>query len=151
MVSFPERYDSKECLRAVGRISSGGWKNFFGRLGICWELSLENLVGLASFSLTLRLQKVNDFACQNEATVFKSALSDYFFKRVEEGMDELEDSGLWSQEKSDEIMKKHLHTPYVYWWKVLAVTMIAAWNILDFSWMKFKVAKVASKDKNCET
>ncbi|MBP3787416.1 MAG: hypothetical protein ILA22_04680 [Prevotella sp.] len=74
---------------------------------------------------------------QNEATVFnpmqlqllrmfsyvkterqmkeiKSALSDYFFKRVEEGMDELEASGLWSQEKSDEIMKEHLHTPYVY-------------------------------------
>ena len=74
---------------------------------------------------------------QNEATVFnpmqlqllrmfsyvkterqmkeiKSALSDYFFKRVEEGMDELEASGLWSQKKSDEIMKEHLHTPYVY-------------------------------------
>ena len=74
---------------------------------------------------------------QNEATVFnpmqlqllrmfsyvkterqmkeiKSALSDYFFKRVEEGMDELEASGLWSQEKNDEIMKEHLHTPYVY-------------------------------------
>lgn len=74
---------------------------------------------------------------QNEATVFnpmqlqllrmfsyvkteeqmkeiKSALTDYFFKRVEEGMDELEASGLWSKEKSDEIMKEHIHTPYVY-------------------------------------
>jgi len=45
----------------------------------------------------------------------KTALSNYFFHKVEEGMDELVESGKWSQEKSEEIMKEHLHTPYTYW------------------------------------
>lgn len=44
----------------------------------------------------------------------KAALSDYFFKKVEEGMDALEASGKWSKEKSDDMMQEHLHTPYVY-------------------------------------
>ena len=44
----------------------------------------------------------------------KSALSEFFFKRVEEGMDALEASGQWSEEKSEEILKEHLRTPYVY-------------------------------------
>lgn len=44
----------------------------------------------------------------------KAALSDFFFKRVEEGMDALVESGKWSKEKSDAIMQEHIHTPYVY-------------------------------------
>ena len=44
----------------------------------------------------------------------KRALSNYFFHRIEEGMDELVESGEWSQEKCEEIMKEHLHTPYSY-------------------------------------
>ena len=44
----------------------------------------------------------------------KAALADYFFKKVEEGMDALEASGEWSKEKSDAVMEEHLHTPYVY-------------------------------------
>ena len=44
----------------------------------------------------------------------KAALSDYFFHKVEEGMDELVESGEWSREKSLAVMKEHLHTPYEY-------------------------------------
>ncbi len=44
----------------------------------------------------------------------KDALSNYFFKKVEEGMDALVESGEWSEEKSEDIMNQHLHTPYVY-------------------------------------
>lgn len=44
----------------------------------------------------------------------KAALADFFFKRVEEGMDALVESGKWSKEKSDAIMQEHIHTPYVY-------------------------------------
>ena len=43
----------------------------------------------------------------------KAALADYFFKKVEEGMDALEASGEWSKDKSDAVMQEHLHTPYV--------------------------------------
>ena len=44
----------------------------------------------------------------------KAALADFFFKRVEEGLDALVESGKWSKEKSDAIMQEHIHTPYVY-------------------------------------
>ena len=44
----------------------------------------------------------------------KTALADYFFHKTEEGMDALENAGLWSKEKSDAIMQEHMHTPYIY-------------------------------------
>ena len=44
----------------------------------------------------------------------KAALSDYFFNKVEEGMDALVAEGKWSKETSETIMQEHLHTPYVY-------------------------------------
>lgn len=44
----------------------------------------------------------------------KAALADYFFKKVEEGMDALEASGEWSKDKSDAVMQEHLHTPRDY-------------------------------------
>ena len=44
----------------------------------------------------------------------KAALADYFFKKVEEGMDMLEASGEWSQEKNEAVRQEHVHTPYVY-------------------------------------
>ena len=44
----------------------------------------------------------------------KQVLSDYFFNKVEEGMDALWESGEWSEEKNDAIMKEHLRTPYIH-------------------------------------
>ena len=44
----------------------------------------------------------------------KAALCDYFFKKVEEGMDTLCEQGEWSSEKEEAILKEHLHTPYIY-------------------------------------
>ena len=44
----------------------------------------------------------------------KKVLSDYFFNKVEEGMDALWESGEWSEEKNDAIMKEHLRTPYIH-------------------------------------
>lgn len=44
----------------------------------------------------------------------KAALASYFFNKTEEGMSALEESGLWSKEKSDAIMQEHMHTPYIY-------------------------------------
>lgn len=44
----------------------------------------------------------------------KDVLSDYFFHKVEEGMNNLEASGQWSREKEDSVRKEHLRTPYVH-------------------------------------
>ena len=44
----------------------------------------------------------------------KKVLSDYFFNKVEEGMDALWESGEWSEEKNEKIMKEHLRTPYIH-------------------------------------
>ena len=44
----------------------------------------------------------------------KKVLSDYFFNKVEEGMDALWESGEWSEEKNEAIMKEHLRTPYIH-------------------------------------
>lgn len=44
----------------------------------------------------------------------KAALCDFFFKRVEEGMDRLTEQGEWSQEKDEAILTEHLRTPYKY-------------------------------------
>lgn len=44
----------------------------------------------------------------------KKVLSDYFFNKVEEGMDALWESGEWSEEKNESIMKEHLRTPYIH-------------------------------------
>ena len=44
----------------------------------------------------------------------KKVLSDYFFNKVEEGMDALWESGEWSEEKNEAIMKEDLRTPYIH-------------------------------------
>ena len=44
----------------------------------------------------------------------KKVLSDYFFNKVEEGMDALWESGEWSEDKNEAIMKEHLRTPYIH-------------------------------------
>ena len=41
----------------------------------------------------------------------KQVLCDYYFKKVEEGMAELEVQGLWGREQMEEVMKEHLRTP----------------------------------------
>ena len=42
----------------------------------------------------------------------KEAMSAYFARKVEDGMDELWDKGIWSQEKNENLLKEHLRTPY---------------------------------------
>ncbi len=50
-----------------------------------------------------------DEASLNE---LKEAMSAYFARRVEEGMDELWEKGLWDQEKNENLLDEHLRTPY---------------------------------------
>ena len=44
----------------------------------------------------------------------KDVLAEYFAKKVEDGIAELESKGLWGREQSDAVAKEHLRTPYVY-------------------------------------
>ena len=64
-------------------------------------------------STQLHLLKMFSFA-KSEDTLceIKKALSSYFAQKVEEGMDELWEQGIWSQEHNEAILKEHLRTPY---------------------------------------
>lgn len=61
----------------------------------------------------IHLLKMFSFAKSEKALDnLKVALSDYFAKKVEDGMDELWDEGLWDDNKNEEILRQHLRTPY---------------------------------------
>lgn len=61
----------------------------------------------------LHLLKMFSFAKSEQALDdLKVALSDYFAKKVEDGMDRLWDEGLWDDNKNEEILRQHLRTPY---------------------------------------
>ena len=63
----------------------------------------------------LHLLKLFSFMkSEEQLDEMKQVLCDYYFKKVEEGMAELEAKGLWGREQSEAIMKEHLRTPYVY-------------------------------------
>lgn len=64
-------------------------------------------------STQLHLLKMFSFV-KNEETLseIKEALSAYFARKVEEGMDQLWEQGLWDQEKNEAVLKEHLRTPY---------------------------------------
>lgn len=40
--------------------------------------------------------------------------ADYYAKKVDAGIAELEEQGLWGREQSEAVMKEHLRTPYIY-------------------------------------
>ena len=48
----------------------------------------------------------------NTEIVHSEMGKDGFSQKVEKGMDALWDSGKWNDEKNEEILKKHLRTPY---------------------------------------
>ena len=65
--------------------------------------------------MQLQLLRMFSYAKTDEQMrEIKSALSDYFYKKVEAGMDMLCEQGIWDADKEDAILKEHLHTPYVY-------------------------------------
>ena len=63
----------------------------------------------------LHLLKMFSFMkSEEQLDEMKQVLCDYYFKKVEEGIAELEAQGLWGREQSEAVMKEHLRTPYVY-------------------------------------
>ncbi len=49
---------------------------------------------------------------EEEMKEIQSALCDYFFNKVGDGMAELEAQGLWGKEQSEAVLQEHLRTPY---------------------------------------
>ena len=81
--------------------------------------------------MQLQLLKMFSYVrTEEELKEIKSALSDYFFKKVEEGMDMLCEQGNWDEAREESVLKEHLHTPYVYWWNGLSSTQIVSIQFL---------------------
>lgn len=77
----------------------------------------ENYQEQATVFNPMQLQLLRMFSyvrTDEQMKEIKAALCDYFFNRIEEGMNELEASGQWSREKEAEILKEPIHTPYNY-------------------------------------
>ena len=63
----------------------------------------------------LHLLKLFSFVkSEEQLDEMKQVLCEYYFKKVEEEIAELEEKGLWGREQSEAVMKEHLRTPYVY-------------------------------------
>ncbi len=61
----------------------------------------------------LHLLKMFSYAkSDDDLEEIRKALSAYFANRAEDEMDKLWDSGMWNQEKNEDILKEHLRTPY---------------------------------------
>ena len=65
----------------------------------------------AQLSLLEMLSRVKT---EEQLLEIKDVLAEYFAKKVEDGIAELESKGLWGREQSDAVAKEHLRTPYVY-------------------------------------
>lgn len=69
----------------------------------------SNVLNPTQLHLLRMFSYAKDEASLNE---IKEAMSAYFARKVEDGMDELWEKGIWSQEKNENLLKEHLRTPY---------------------------------------
>ena len=75
----------------------------------------EHKVSTTLNPMQLQLLKMFSYVrTEEELKEIKSALSEYFFRKVEEGMDMLCEQGNWDETREENVLKEHLHTPYVY-------------------------------------
>lgn len=58
------------------------------------------------------LEMFSHVTTEEQLREIKDVLADYFAKKVDEGIAELERQGLWGREQSEAVMKEHLRTPY---------------------------------------
>ena len=74
---------------------------------------MESTVGLNAAQLDF-LQLLAHIKTDEELDELRQVVSDYYARKAEEGMNKLWESGQWSKEKDDEILRTHLRTPYKY-------------------------------------
>ena len=74
---------------------------------------MEHIVGLNAAQLDF-LQLLAHIKTMEELDELRQVVSDYYARKAEEGMNKLWESGQWSKEKDEEILRTHLRTPYKY-------------------------------------
>ncbi|MCH5310654.1 MAG: hypothetical protein J1E57_01615 [Prevotella sp.] len=60
------------------------------------------------------LQLLGHVKTMEELDELRQVVSDFYARKAEEAMDRLWETGQWSKEKDEEILKTHLRTPYKY-------------------------------------
>ena len=60
------------------------------------------------------LQLLGHIKTVEELEELSQVVSDFYARKAEEGMNRLWETGQWSKEKDEEMMKAHLRTPYKY-------------------------------------
>lgn len=58
------------------------------------------------------LQLLGHIKTEEELDELRQVVSDYYARKAEEAMNRLWESGQWSKEKDEEILRTHLRTPY---------------------------------------
>ncbi|MBR6964420.1 MAG: hypothetical protein IKH86_12460 [Prevotella sp.] len=74
---------------------------------------MERAVGLNAAQMDF-LQLLAHIKTKEELDELRQVVSDYYAHKAEEGMNKLWESGQWSKEKDEEMLKTHLRTPYKY-------------------------------------
>ena len=60
------------------------------------------------------LQLLGRIKTIEELEELSQVVSDFYARKAEEGMNRLWETGQWSKEKDEEMMRTHLRTPYKY-------------------------------------
>lgn len=60
------------------------------------------------------LQLLGHIKTVEELEELRQVVSDFYARKAEEAMNRLWETGQWSKEKDEEILKTHLRTPYKY-------------------------------------
>ena len=74
---------------------------------------MEHIVGLNAAQLDF-LQLLAHIKTMEELDELRQVVSDFYARKAEEGMNKLWESGQWSKEKDEEMLRTHLRTPYKY-------------------------------------
>ena len=74
---------------------------------------MEQAIGLNAAQMDF-LQLLAHIKTTEELEELSQIVSDYYARKAEEGMNHLWETGQWSKEKDEEVMRTHLRTPYKY-------------------------------------
>ncbi len=74
---------------------------------------MEHTVGLNAAQLDF-LQLLAHIKTMEELDELRQVVSDFYARKAEDGMNKLWESGQWSKEKDEEMLRTHLRTPYKY-------------------------------------
>lgn len=72
---------------------------------------MEQAIGLNAAQMDF-LQLLAHIKTTEELEELSQVVSDYYARKAEEEMNHLWETGQWSKEKDEEVMRTHLRTPY---------------------------------------